>query len=54
MSEQRDMQGDKTIEMERGEDGVYRMVSTKHNFGYDSNSRLRTENLKGSLVNLTC
>ena len=54
MSKQTYMKEDRAIEMERGEDGVYRMVSKKHNFGYDSNLILRTENLKGSLVNLTC
>ena len=54
MSKQTYMKEDRTIEMKKGEDGVYKIISREHNFGYDSNLRLRTENLKGGLVDLTC
>ena len=54
MSKQTYMKEDRAIEMKKGEDGVYRIISREHNFGYDSNLRLRTENLKGGLVDLTC
>ena len=54
MSKQTYMKEDGAIEMKKGEDGVYRIISREHNSSYDSDLRLRTENLKGGLVDLTC
>ena len=54
MSKQTYMKEDRKNEMKKGEDGVYKIISREHNLGYDSDLRLRTENLKGGLVDLTC
>ena len=55
MNKQTYMKERRTIEMKRGEDGIYRMIPEEQSIiGYGSDLRLRTENVKGGLVNLTC
>ena len=52
MSKQRYMQEDRTIDMKKGEDRIYRIVPEEYSISYASDLRLRTENVKGGLVDL--